>query len=1158
MVAEFVHLNLHSEYSVSDGLIRIKPLIASVAELDMPAVAITDQHNLFAAVKFYSAAIGAGVKPILGAAVRLRDEISPNKTRKFILLCQNNAGYRNLSRLLSQAYIEGQHQGVPTLSQAWLMGQTEGLICLSGGREGILGSAILSNTEEVDAISQQWQDLFPDRLYLELMRTGRSDEEAYIQSALDLAVKHDLPVVATNDVRFETANDFEAHEARVCISEGRVLDDPRRERRYSEQQYLRDADEMAELFIDIPEAIQNTIEIAKRCNVELDLGNNYLPDFPIPAGLTAQQFLSQESEIGLAQRLVQLYPDEQKRAEVTAEYDVRLIFELDVINSMGFPGYFLIVADFIRWSRENGIPVGPGRGSGAGSLVAYSLGITDLDPLEYELLFERFLNPERVSLPDFDVDFCMVGRDRVITYVTEQYGHDHVSQIITYGTMAAKAVLRDAGRVLGMPYGLVDGLAKLVPFDLKITIEKALVDEPLLKAQYDNEEEVKTLIDLAMQLEGLTRNVGRHAAGVVIAPKALTEYTPLYCEKNGSELVAQYDKDDVERVGLVKFDFLGLKTLTVIDWAVKNVQSLSETPLDWDINNMSVDDAATYELLKRAETTAVFQLESSGMKELIKRLKPDNFEEIIALVALYRPGPLNSGMADDFVDRKHGRSAVDYMHPSLEEVLKPTYGTVIYQEQVMQIAQELSGYTLGGADMLRRAMGKKKAEEMAEQRSLFVDGAVANDVDEKLAASIFDKLEKFAQYGFNKSHSAAYALIAYQTAWLKTHHPAAFMAAVLSVEMDNTEKVVGLIDECRTMGLKVLPPDVNFSSLHFTAQDPQTIRYGLGAIKGVGEAALLGVIAEREQQGNYTDLFNFCRRVDTSKVNKRVLEALARSGGLDSLASGEGKRARLVASLAHAVHIAEQQRRDSESGQGDMFGVVAPTTEVHEELTAATRWTEAALLAAEKETLGLYLSGHPINAYDTELRQFIPNRLNMLDFKGITNSTSRQGKNITVAGLIVAVRTIQRKQGGRLAFVTLDDNSARLEIRIFSKVYEQYHTQIQPDHLVIVQGRAALDNFSGEVQVTADNLFDITRARELYGKSLLITVEIQRMPEWIEILQDTLEPHCSGVIPVDLCYQNSLASGVLRLGDEWQITPSETLIEKLQSLEMVSDVRMQY
>ncbi len=1156
MAAAFVHLNLHSEYSVSDGLIRIKPLISAVAELSMPAVAITDHHNLFAAVKFYSAAMAAGIKPILGAAVRLRDEGAPNKTRPFILLCQDNTGYRNLSRLLSQAYIEGQHQGIPTLKQAWLTGQTEGLICLSGGREGILGEAVLSNTDEVEDVVQQWQRLFPDRLYLELIRTGRANEEAYIQAALDLAVKHDFPVVATNDVRFSVSEDFEAHEARVCISEGRVLDDPRRERRYSEQQYLRDADEMLELFIDIPEAIQNTVEIAKRCNVELDLGNNYLPDFPIPEGLTEEQFLSQESERGLVQRLVQLFPDEAKRAEVRAEYDARLVFELDVINSMGFPGYFLIVADFIRWSRENGIPVGPGRGSGAGSLVAYSLGITDIDPLAYDLLFERFLNPERVSLPDFDIDFCMVGRDRVIAYVTEQYGHDHVSQIITYGTMAAKAVLRDAGRVLGQPYGMVDGLAKLVPFDLKITLAKALVDEPQLKAQYDNEEEVKTLIDLAMQLEGLTRNVGRHAAGVVIAPKALTEYTPLYCEQNGSELVAQYDKDDVERVGLVKFDFLGLKTLTVIDWAVKNAELLSASPLDWDINNMPVDDKATYALLQRAETTAVFQLESNGMKELIKRLKPDNFEEIIALVALYRPGPLNSGMADDFVDRKHGRAAVDYMHPSLEEVLKPTYGTVIYQEQVMKIAQVLSGYTLGGADMLRRAMGKKKAEEMAQQRSLFVDGAIERGVDGKLAASIFDKLEKFAEYGFNKSHSAAYALIAYQTAWLKAHHPAAFMAAVLSVEMDNTEKVVGLINECRAMGLKVLPPDVNYSGLQFTVQDKETIRYGLGAIKGVGEAALLGVIAEREAQGAYSDLFNFCRRVDATKVNKRVLDALARSGGLDSLAEGDGKRARLVASLSHAVQIAEQQRRDSESGQGDMFGVVAPTAEIHAELTAATRWTEAALLAAEKETLGLYLSGHPINAYNEELRQFIPNKLSALDFKGVANN--RQGKQITVAGLIVAVRTIQRKQGGRLAFITLDDNSARLEVRIFSKVYEQYHTQIQPDKLVIIQGRAALDNFSGEVQVTADTLFDLTRARELYAKSLLITVNVQGMSDWISILQDVLQPHCGGVSPVDLCYQNSLASGVLRLGGEWQVTPSEILIEKLQSLTMVSDVRMQY
>lgn len=868
MSAEFVHLHLHTDYSLVDGLVRIKPLVKTVASENMPAIAITDQHNFFAAVKFYTAAQQAGIKPILGADLRLRDPEDAKKSSRFVLLCTDMVGYLNMSRLLSRAYIEGQHLGVPMLDLDWLDGQTDGLICLSGGREGILGKALLNNqSDEVETIVAHWQKLFPDRLYLELIRTGRDDEERYINLAIELALEHDLPVVATNDVRFLSAEEFEAHEAKVCINEGRLLDDPRRHRNYSEQQYLRSAAEMVTLFSDIPEAIENTIEIAKRCNVELTLGEHFLPDFPIPEGMTIAEFFSQESYEGLAERLPVLFPDEELREQKQPEYEARLQIELDVINEMGFPGYFLIVADFIHWAKNNEVPVGPGRGSGAGSLVAYALKITDIDPLQYDLLFERFLNPERVSLPDFDIDFCMEGRDRVIEYVSQHYGRDHVSQIITYGTMAAKAVLRDVGRVLGQPYGMVDQLAKLVPFEIKMTLTKAMEQEPLLKEKYDKEEEVKTLIDLALQLEGLTRNVGKHAGGVVIAPKALTEYTPIYCEQNGAGLVSQYDKDDVESVGLVKFDFLGLKTLTVIDWAVKNVKAMlpADEAAKINIDLLPLDDKASYDLLKRCETTAVFQLESRGMKELIKRLQPDTFEDIVALVALFRPGPLQSGMVDDFVNRKHGRAKVDYPHPDLEPVLKPTYGVIVYQEQVMQIAQVLAGYSLGGADMLRRAMGKKKAEEMAKQRQLFLDGAKNRDIDEEQAGPIFDLMEKFAEYGFNKSHSAAYALVAYQTAWLKAHYPAAFMAAVLSADMDNTDKVVGLIDECRDMKLTVLPPDVNNSKIQFTVADEKTIRYGLGAIKGVGEAALKGIVDERQSGDAFTSIYDFCRHVDMKK-----------------------------------------------------------------------------------------------------------------------------------------------------------------------------------------------------------------------------------------------------------------------------------------------------
>jgi len=1160
MSEQFVHLHLHTDYSLVDGLVRVKPLIQAVADAGMPAIAVTDQHNLFAAVKVYKAAQQSGIKPIIAADMRLRDPDDSKRTSRFVLLCQNTAGYLNLSRLLSRAYREGQHLGVPMLDLDWLDGQTEGLICLAGGREGILGRSLLNNlTDDVEQITQHWQSLFPDRLYLELIRTGREDEERYNQAALDLAVSHDLPVVASNDVRFLQPEHFEAHEAKVCISEGRLLDDPRRTRHYSEQQYLKTPAQMIALFSDIPEAIENTIEIAKRCNAQLTLGEHYLPDFPVPEGMTIAEFFSQESYEGLEERLPILFPDPAVLEENRQEYEDRLQIELDVINEMGFPGYFLIVADFIKWSKNNEVPVGPGRGSGAGSLVAYALKITDIDPLEYDLLFERFLNPERVSLPDFDIDFCMEGRDRVIEYVSQHYGRDHVSQIITYGTMAAKAVLRDVGRVLGFPYGLVDGLAKLVPFEIKMTLTKALEQEPLLQERYDKEEDVKTLIDLALQLEGLTRNVGKHAGGVVIAPKALTEYTPIYCEANGASLVSQYDKDDVEDVGLVKFDFLGLKTLTVIDWAVKNVKQMlpADEAAKIDITQIPLDDKASYDLLKRAETTAVFQLESRGMKELIKRLQPDTFEDIVALVALFRPGPLQSGMVDDFVNRKHGRAKVDYPHPDLEPVLKPTYGVIVYQEQVMQIAQVLAGYSLGGADMLRRAMGKKKPEEMAKQRELFLDGAKNRDIDEKTAGPIFDLMEKFAEYGFNKSHSAAYALVAYQTAWLKAHYPAAFMAAVLSADMDNTDKVVGLIDDCRDLGLNVLPPDVNSSQIQFTVADEKSIRYGLGAIKGVGEAALAGIVSERAQGAEFSSLYEFCQRVDMKKVNRRVMDSLVKSGAFDSLG---GHRASLEASITKALHIAGQHRDNSVSGQNDMFGLltVDETEHVEEPLLAAPEWSEEHLLIAEKETLGLYLSGHPIDRYADELSRFIPKKITDLDAPE-SKGYQRNEISVITAGLIVAIRTMKGKNGGRMAFITLDDQTARLEVRVFAEVYEQYQTLLQPDKLVVIQGKIGQDNFTGGLAATAESVYDIARAREMCGKALVVNINSDHNGNnWIESLQQTLAPYKEGLTALEVDYKNSTARTLIRLGDDWNVVPSDALLADLAALPMVSAVRMKY
>ncbi|HHH47058.1 MAG TPA: DNA polymerase III subunit alpha, partial [Thiotrichales bacterium] len=863
MPPEFVHLRVHSEYSLVDGLVRIKPLMQAVASAGMPAVAVTDRNNLFAMVKHYRAALAAGIKPIIGADLWLANPDDPLTPFELVLLCQDRTGYLNLAELLSRAYLEGQHRGVPMVDPAWIEGHSEGLIALSGGRRGDVGAALVAGDEALaERRLQHWLALFPDRFYLELQRTGRAGEAECNRGSVALAAALDVPVVATNDVRFLRPEDFEAHEVRVCIHEGRTLDDPHRPREYSEQQYLRSPQEMAELFSDIPEALENSVEIARRCNYRLSLGKHYLPDFPVPDGMSMDEYFRQQAREGLERRLAVLFPEDTPEREAKiAPYRERLETELDVIIQMGFPGYFLIVADFIQWAKANGVPVGPGRGSGAGSLVAYALTITDLDPIAYDLLFERFLNPERVSMPDFDVDFCMEGRDRVIDYVAERYGRDRVSQIITYGSMAAKAVVRDVGRVLGHPYGFVDRIAKLIPFEVGMTLDKALAQEEELQRLVEEDEEVAAIIEMAKSLEGLARNAGKHAGGVVISPSRLTDFTPIYCEEGSTSLVTQLDKDDVEAVGLVKFDFLGLRTLTIIDWALKTInaerEARGEPPVD--IARIPLDDEATFRLLKDCRTTAVFQLESSGMKDLIRRLQPDSFEDIVALVALFRPGPLQSGMVDDFINRKHGRQKVEYPHPALEPILKPTYGVILYQEQVMQIAQVLAGYTLGGADLLRRAMGKKKPEEMAKQRAIFVSGATERGVDEATATYIFDLMEKFAGYGFNKSHSAAYALVSYQTAWLKAHYPAAFMAAVLSSDMDNTDKVVTLIDECRDMGLGVVPPDINRSGYRFVAAGGE-ILYGLGAIKGVGQSAIEAMLEARDRDGPFRDLFDFCRR----------------------------------------------------------------------------------------------------------------------------------------------------------------------------------------------------------------------------------------------------------------------------------------------------------
>jgi len=1161
----FVHLRLHSEYSLVDGLVRVKPLVKAVAGAGMPAVAVTDQSNLFALVRFYKAAVAVGVKPIAGADLWLRNPDDPTRPHRLVLLVQDGQGYRNLTRLISRAYREGQHLGVPQVDRSWLSGAAEGLIALSGGPEGDVARALLAGqTEQAEGLLAGWMRLFGDRYYLELIRTGREQEAECLELSAELAARYGAPVVATNDVRFLHPQDFDAHEARVCIHDGRTLDDPRRPRRYSDQQYLRCAEEMVALFDDLPEALENTVEIAKRCNLELSLGRNFLPEFPVPAGQTTEEFLGAQSRAGLEWRLGRTFDlTANDFAAKRRVYDERLDLELRVINQMGFPGYFLIVADFIQWAKDSGIPVGPGRGSGAGSLVAYALKITDLDPIQHDLLFERFLNPERVSMPDFDVDFCMEKRDRVIDYVAERYGRDAVSQIITFGTMAAKAVVRDVGRVMGYPYGFVDKIAKLVPFELGMTLDRALDEGEDLKKAYQDDEEVRAIIDMGRKLEGLARNAGKHAGGVVIAPTVLTDFSPLYCEPGGENLVTQYDKDDVEQVGLVKFDFLGLRTLTIIDWAVKTVNAeragKGEPPVD--ITAISMDDEAAFRVLKGCETTAVFQLESRGMKELIKKLQPDCFEDITALVALFRPGPLQSGMVDDFINRKHGRAEVAYPHPDLEPILKPTYGVILYQEQVMQIAQVLAGYTLGGADLLRRAMGKKKPEEMAKQRAIFQEGAERRGVKSETAAYIFDLMEKFAGYGFNKSHSAAYALVSYQTLWLKTHYPAAFMAAVLSADMDNTEKVVTLIDECRTMGLEVVAPATNRSEYRFTVAGERCVVYGIGAIKGVGESAIEAILEARRAGHPFQDLWDFCRRIDLHKANRRVLEALIRAGALDEL---EANRATLMAQLPLALKVAEQHRAMQEAGQTDLFGAVEPVeaSAPHPGLSQGSceEWEEEERLQGEKETLGLYLTGHPINRFEDEVNAVAGTRIGPL-LEGSRDKGERERQ--TVVGLVVGVRQGKTPRG-RMASVMLDDRTGRMECTVFSELYEQVRDILVADRILVVTGNLTFDEYRDSWSLRAEEVRPLEVAREVLADALLMRLAVSDADDQASVsaligqLSPTLAAFRGGRVPVVIDYRRSAARGLLRLGDDWRVQPTDELIKRLRRLLGADGVQVSY
>ena len=1149
MKDSFVHLHVHSEYSLEDGLIRIGALADKISEGKMPAVALTEQGNLFSALKFYRTAQKSGVKPIVGVELRINDHKDYKESSKLVLLCQNYNGYQNLNCLITRSYREGQFQGVAYVQKEWMKDYAEGLIALSGAQQGNVGKALLAgNYDHARTLLNEWLSIFSDRFYLELQRTNHAGENDYIYSAVELAAELNTPVVATNNVMFLSEEEFEAHEARVCIHQGYTLDDSRRPHLYTSEQYLRTAEEMIDLFSDIPEAIENTIAVARRCNLELTLGENYLPDFSVPKGFDQDEWLIHKSKEGLGQRLV--IEEDEDLDELQGVYQERLEVELDVIIEMGFSGYFLIVADFIQWAKDNAIPVGPGRGSGAGSLVAYTLGITELDPLQYDLLFERFLNPERVSLPDFDIDFCMERRDEVIDYVARKYGRDRVSQIITYGRMAAKAVVRDVGRVLGYPYGFVDQIAKLIPFDLNMTLARAMEEEAVLKQRYRDEDEVSTLIDLAQQLEGISRNAGRHAGGIVIAPRPLTNYMPLYCEQGSESPVSQFDMGDVEAIGLVKFDLLGLRTLTIIDWAIRDINLIrnreGRSPID--INHIPLDDQKTYELIRRNETTAIFQLESDGMKKLIKRLQPDGFDDLIALVALFRPGPLQSGMVDDYIDCKHGKARIRYPHPKLEHILKPTNGVILYQEQVMQIAQILAGYTLGAADLLRRAMGKKKHGEMAEQRTIFTEGAVSNGVDESVAKGIFDLMEKFAGYGFNKSHSTAYALIAYQTAWLKVHYPAYFMAAVLSSDMDNTDKVVMLRDEVETMNLKLEAPSINQSHYKFTVENDSTIRFGLGAIKGVGKAAIETITDERDENGLFIDLFDLCRRLDLRKVSRRILDSIIRSSAADELGPG---RSRMSASLDKAIRLAEQSSNNAHSGQDDLFGlflVVETDKKVGSSaFLEAVEWSDDERLIGEKETLGFYLEGHPIIKYESELKGLIGARLKDIKI----------GNNVRVAGYIHRMRTRSGNRG-KMAEVLLDDRTARANVTVYSNVFQKYSNHLVKDQLVIIDGEVVEDDFfTSGYSIIANDIYTLAQMRKHANLRLRLCKQGDCRAD-MNYLKETLASYCRGTSYVSVEYRNDEGQCTLSLGEEWKINIDDALLESLRNYLGKDNVYLDY
>ena len=1160
--SDFVHLHLHTEYSLLDGAIGLDKLIKKAIDLKMPAVAVTDHGNLFSALDFYLKAMKAGIKPIIGCEIyvapgsRLEKSAPSGQNEEasyhLILLSRTLQGYKNLVKLVTAAYLEGFYYK-PRIDKELLKEHSEGLIGLSACLGGEIPSLLMQNRyEDAKRVALDYEQIFgKENFYLELQDNGIPEQEQVNRELLKLTRDTGIPVVATNDCHYLDKEDHKAHDALLCIQTGKTVKDEHRLRFSSETFYMKTPEEMKKAFSSVPEAIANTVKIAERCNIELELGKYHLPHFPVPEGYTREVFMAELARKGLDERFIEIEAVRGAGSIDKKTYRDRLEFEIQMIDKMGFAGYFLIVSDFIRYAKEHGIPVGPGRGSAAGSLVAYSLRITDLDPLPYNLLFERFLNPERISMPDIDVDFCQERRDEVLKYVTEKYGQDHVTQIITYGTMLAKGVIRDVGRVLDIPYAECDRIAKLIPNKLNITLKESLEQEPKLKEAMKKDSRVAELMEIALLLEGQVRHASKHAAGVVISQKPLTEYLPLF-KTPKDEITTQFDMKGVEKIGLVKFDFLGLRNLTVIRKAEDTINArLQKAPLEhaepFSVTRIPMDDAKTYELLGRGETTGIFQLESSGMRDIVIKMKPSVFEDLIALVALYRPGPLGSGMVDDFIKRKKGSTKIIYDLPQLEPILKDTYGVIVYQEQVMQIARTLAGYSLGGADLLRRAMGKKDPEVMAKEKVPFLKGAEKLGIDLKKAGAIFDLMAKFAEYGFNKSHSAAYALITYQTAYLKAHYPVEYMAALLTSEVQDTDKVVKYIYEARIMGINILPPDVNESRWDFTVVEAHnreniepgstigSIRFGLAAVKNVGISAIEAMIEAREAKGPYTSMADFCKKVDQRRVNRRVIEALIKCGAFDFT---NARRAQMMDGIDMMMDQAAKHQEQESVGQFSIFDSM--TDQKDPELPNVPEWKESQLLAHEKESMGFYISGHPLAAFQEDIKRYATATTETLE--GIPD-----GKEITICGIIAGLKQKVTKKGDKMAILNLEDLSGTVETVVFPDLYKTAHHLLLTDTPLIIAGQLDKSEQGNKIKAMRIHLLADIKKKGTTRMDIKLSATGLTQDDLLKV-KDILLRY-QGSIPVYLRLQNpTRKDSLISVGRDLRVNPNEQLINEIESV----------